>query len=146
VGTPREILDHPATDYVQNFFRDVDVSQVYTLADVADREPPAFTLDTETGRVAGALEARGLGYGYVVDAQNRLQGVVSLESLRAAAGRPLDAALLPGTHALPANRHLAEALGKVAATSYPVPVVGRRQRLQGVVTRAALLDALERPQ
>src|SRR5690606_6307091 len=35
IGTPSEIVSAPATDYVRSFFRNVDVSRVFTAADVA---------------------------------------------------------------------------------------------------------------
>jgi glycine betaine/proline transport system ATP-binding protein len=39
VGTPDEILNNPANDYVRTFFRGVDISQVFSAKDIARRSP-----------------------------------------------------------------------------------------------------------
>ncbi len=46
VGTPKEILEYPATDYVRGFFRDVDVAQVYAAGDLAEPHEAVFTIET----------------------------------------------------------------------------------------------------
>ncbi|VDZ74739.1 glycine betaine/L-proline ABC transporter ATP-binding protein [Atlantibacter hermannii] len=35
IGTPDEILNNPANDYVRTFFRGVDISQVFSAKDIA---------------------------------------------------------------------------------------------------------------
>lgn len=37
VGTPEDILNNPANDYVRTFFRGVDISQVFSAKDIARR-------------------------------------------------------------------------------------------------------------
>ena len=39
IGTPDEILNNPANDYVRTFFRGVDISQVFSAKDIARRTP-----------------------------------------------------------------------------------------------------------
>ena len=39
VGTPDEILNNPANDYVRTFFRGVDISHVFSAKDIARRTP-----------------------------------------------------------------------------------------------------------
>ena len=39
VGTPDEILNNPANDYVRTFFRGVDISHVFSAKDIAQRRP-----------------------------------------------------------------------------------------------------------
>ncbi len=146
VGTPREILEDPATDYVRAFFREVDVSQVYTVRDVAQQDQPTFNLaeHPSAGELIGTLETRDLQYGYVIDADERFCGVVSVDSLRAAPGNGLEAAFLPDPQVLRSGTRLSDALGRVATTPYPVPVVGRGHRFRGTLSRSGLLGALEK--
>jgi glycine betaine/proline transport system ATP-binding protein len=42
VGTPDEILNNPANDYVRTFFRGVDISQVFSAKDIARRSQTAL--------------------------------------------------------------------------------------------------------
>src|SRR5919199_4743382 len=55
VGTPYEILSHPADDYVRSFFRGVDVSQVLTAGDVA-RYEAVNTIERVPGELRPAHE------------------------------------------------------------------------------------------
>lgn len=146
VGTPREILNNPASDKVRTFFKDVDVSQVYAVGDVADPDPPTFRLDQcpSIEQAIETLESEGLQFGYVVDGNHTFQGVVSVQSLREVPDRSLEHAFLANPRTLRSSIVLSEALGRVAATQYPVPVVGRRRRFTGVVSRSGLLKALEK--
>src|SRR5690606_18629945 len=56
IGTPEEIVQHPANEYVRSFFRGVDVSQVITAGDVARREQVTVIERPGVG-VRAALEA-----------------------------------------------------------------------------------------
>lgn len=53
VGTPDEILNNPANDYVRTFFRGVDISHVFSAKDIAQRRP--VTLMRKTPVLAHAL-------------------------------------------------------------------------------------------
>jgi glycine betaine/proline transport system ATP-binding protein len=146
VGTPREILDNPATDYIRTFFHDVDLSQVYTAGDIAEKQQAVFNLKDEptAQQLLQALDKQKLNYGYVVNAHDRFQGVVSRESLEQAGEGSVEQAYLNKPRTLRAATRLNEALGTVAGTPYPVPVLGRHHAFMGVVSRTQLLSTLEK--
>ncbi len=56
----------------------------------------------------------------------------------------LDAALLPQPRVLRTSTRLVDAIGRVAGTPYPVPVVDRHGSLRGVLTRSGLLGAMKK--
>ena len=146
IGTPKEILDNPAADYIRDFFKDVDVSQVYAAEHATDPEILALEAD-EAGAAADLLrrlESEGRSYAYLLDGGARLRGVVSTESLRAADGAGAADAVLPEPVRVRAGTPLGEVLGRIARTPYPVPVVGRNGRFRGAVSRTSLLNALEK--
>ncbi len=148
VGTPDEILNNPADDYVKAFFRGVDLSKVLTAGDVATREQ--VTVIDRDGNVRGALQriARvDRDYGYVVDGRKRLHGVVSVASLEAEARTPspqLRNAFLPDIEPLLYDTKISEIIGPVAAAPCGLPVVNENGIYQGVVSRGLLLEALDR--
>lgn len=146
VGTPREILDHPATDYIRSFFHDVDISQVYTVGDIADKQQAVFNLDelADAAQLRQSLNELGANYGYIVDGQNRFLGVVSRASLDRAGNGPVAKAYLPKPRSLRATIRLNEALGRVAGTPYPVPVLGHNDIFIGALSRSRLLETLEK--
>lgn len=56
VGTPDEILQNPANDYVESFFSGVNVADVYSAKDIARKKPSAVFKKGETDGPAAALK------------------------------------------------------------------------------------------
>ena len=56
VGTPDEILQNPANDYVESFFSGVNVADVYSAKDIARKKPAAVFKKGETDGPAAALK------------------------------------------------------------------------------------------
>ncbi|WP_247872587.1 glycine betaine/L-proline ABC transporter ATP-binding protein ProV [Azospirillum sp. TSO35-2] len=149
VGTPYEILRAPADDYVRSFFRNVDVSRVLRAGDVA-----RFEASNTIVRVPGVLEPAlqqltegGHVYGYVRDAANRFQGIVSRDSVVLALGeaepRFLNA-FLPGIEPVSSDVPVHTLLRRVAAAPCPVPVVDGDGLYLGAISPAVLLETLDR--
>lgn len=87
VGTPDEILQNPANDYVASFFSGVNVADVYSAKDIARKKPAAVFKKGETDGPAAALQIlsdQDRDYGVVVDKANKYSGIVSQDSLKAA--------------------------------------------------------------
>lgn len=98
VGTPDEILNNPANDYVRTFFRGVDISHVFSAKDIARRSAAALIRKAPGLGPRSAiklLQDNDREYGYVLEKQ-RFVGTVSVDSLKAALaeGAGLDRALL----------------------------------------------------
>ena len=99
VGTPDEILNNPANDYVRTFFRGVDISQVFSAKDIARRSPVGLIRKTPGFGPRSALKLlqdEDREYGYVIERGNRFVGIVSIDSLKTAlsAGQGIEAALI----------------------------------------------------
>ncbi|GAA3578525.1 MULTISPECIES: glycine betaine/L-proline ABC transporter ATP-binding protein ProV [Marinobacter] len=148
VGTPDEILKNPADDYVRSFFRGVDKSTVFTAADAARRKQ-VTVIEREGAGVPAALERlrqNERDFGYVIDRQQRYQGTISLDSLLAAEknGGSLNSAFLSEVEALKGNSSLHDIIGTVAAAPCGLPVTDDNGTYLGVISKASLLQALDR--
>ncbi|SDW31574.1 glycine betaine/L-proline ABC transporter ATP-binding protein ProV [Marinobacter mobilis] len=148
VGTPDEILKNPADDYVRSFFRGVDKSAVFTAADVARRKH-VTVIEREGAGVPSALERlrqHERDYGYVVDRNQRYQGTISIESLMAAkqSEASLAGAFVESVEPLTGSATLHEIIGPVAAAPCGLPVVDDNGKYLGVISRASLLQTLDR--
>ncbi|MFA0233236.1 glycine betaine/L-proline ABC transporter ATP-binding protein ProV, partial [Vibrio sp. 10N.261.45.A7] len=87
VGTPDDILNNPANDYVEAFFRGVNVASVLTVKDIARKKPAAVFKKSEHDGPASALQIlmdNDREYGIVVEKSSRYSGIVSIDSLRKA--------------------------------------------------------------
>ncbi|MEX2466705.1 MAG: glycine betaine/L-proline ABC transporter ATP-binding protein ProV [Gemmatimonadota bacterium] len=146
VGTPREILDDPAADYIRAFFQDVDIGEIYTADYATDEDIVAFGEDKTDSSEAmrRTLEEQGAEYGYIVDDMERFLGVVSTDSLEYVDRGDVKAAYLPDPTVVRSSEPLSRILGKVASTRYPVPVLKRNRGFVGAVSRDSLLSTLGR--
>ncbi|AUX94504.1 glycine betaine/L-proline ABC transporter ATP-binding protein ProV [Mixta gaviniae] len=148
VGTPDEILNNPANDYVRTFFRGVDISHVFSAKDIARRNASALMRKAPGFGPRSAiklLQDEDREFGYVLEKQ-RFIGVVSTDSLKAAlaAGAGLDAALLSAPAAVSGDTSLNELLSHVAQAPCAVPIVGEEDHYIGVISKGTLLQALDR--
>jgi glycine betaine/proline transport system ATP-binding protein len=149
LGTGAEILATPADDYVAEFTADVDRARVLTAADILQQPRFTASLSDDPQRILRQLaeaEANGV---YVLDPDRRILGVVRDVDL-ASAVPTADATLPPGMISanfatITTDRPLIELIQLVGHHVVPLAAVDEDGRLLGVVTRAAVLDALSLP-
>lgn len=149
VGTPDEILNNPANDYVRTFFRGVDISQVFSAKDIARRTPNGLIRKTPGFGPRSALKLlqdEDREYGYVIERGNKFVGAVSIDSLKAALTQQqgIDAALIDAPLAVDAQTPLSELLSHVGQAPCAVPVVDEDQQYVGIISKGMLLRALDR--
>ena len=150
VGTPDEILRNPADQYVRSFFRGVDVTTVLKASDIARKTQVTLIERLDDGIRAAIQQLRDHDreFGYVVDRRQRFHGVVSIRSLqrllKSEEPHQISKAFLEGVPTLSVDTSVSDLLGTVAEAPCGVPVVGPDHRYQGVITKASLLETLDR--
>ncbi|MFM2486806.1 glycine betaine/L-proline ABC transporter ATP-binding protein ProV [Celerinatantimonas yamalensis] len=149
IGTPDDILHNPANDYVQSFFKGVDVSNVFAAKDIARRNVPRVIRKSEQDGASAALQLiddSDWDFGIVLDRSERYLGMVSLDSLRKASREraTLMSAIDPKVKTLSPDTALSDLLTDVASETYAAPVVNENGQYLGVITKARLLKALDR--
>ncbi|MGA4637536.1 quaternary amine ABC transporter ATP-binding protein [Pseudomonas solani] len=137
IGTPQELLNQPANEYVETFFKGFDSSRVLKAGDVARLDQAV--LCRVNGK--GPQPREGVPYSYLVNERDQFMGVMAAEG---------DAALSAG----PCTRHeqspvytdtpLHDVLDIVAELPYPVPVLDRSGALKGTISKSQLLQTLSR--
>ena len=149
VGTPDEILNNPANDYVEAFFRGVNVASVLTVKDIARKKPAAVFKKSEHDGPASALQIlmdNDREYGIVIDKSSLYSGIVSVDSLRQAhkENKSLVSAQLDDGLTLSPDLPINDVLGLVGGVPYSVPVVDEQGNYFGVVTKSRLLQTLDK--
>jgi glycine betaine/proline transport system ATP-binding protein len=149
IGTPDDILRNPNDDYVRAFFRGVDVATVLKAGDIARKTQVTVIErhDASVRRSLQRLKEYDRNYGYVIDKGQRFYGVVSVDSLTAQLKTDdprLSNAYLGEIAPLDAGTPLSDLIGAVASSPCGLPVVGEGHRYIGVVTKACLLETLDR--
>ncbi|RNF51125.1 proline/glycine betaine ABC transporter ATP-binding protein ProV [Marinomonas hwangdonensis] len=149
VGTPDDILHNPANDYVRSFFKGVDVSNVFSAKDIASKSKlTLIKKDSSEGLRSGLqlLNEHERDYGYVIDKSNRFIGVVSASSLHDVIKnkQTLAEAIIEDVQAISADTSIRDIISIVAQAPCAVPVIDEQQKYVGVVSKARLLETLDR--
>jgi len=151
VGTPEEILQNPADDYVRAFFRGVDPTNILTAGDIAvDTQVTIVIVDGKNPRAAlQRLIKNDRDYGYVIDSNKIFQGIVSAESLRDLIGNPEQPQIIPDAYidnVVPAlaSDSLQEILPEVASHPWALPILDDEGTYLGAVSKNLFLRTLHR--
>ncbi|MEA4901411.1 glycine betaine/L-proline ABC transporter ATP-binding protein [Desulfitobacterium sp.] len=145
VGTPEEIIGHPADDYVAKFARGVDRSKILTLKDVMNRPHPVMQLRDGPNVALQLMRENGISSVFVVDRAKHLQGLISADlALKAHEGNiedlhNIDLVKVPMYKETVLVRDI---IPVIAKSKFPLAVIDEEQRLIGIVIRGAVLAAL----
>ncbi len=151
VGTPEDILQNPADDYVRAFFRGVDPTNVISAGDIVRDTYPTL-IKTKVGSLRATqelLSGSEHDHCYVLDTDRHFLGIVTSDSLReamesGAPDSPIDQAFLNGVNTANMNNSMQDILPAVASSSWPVPVVDDQNVYKGVVSKNRFLRTLHR--
>jgi len=148
VGTPAELIQSPADDYVRDFFRHVDVSRFLkaeSLLTRVERGLIAGDVGAPAERYLNQLIDSGAECGYVCDQAGRYQGCVTPASLHKAGAQPLREALLKDLSTVSLDTDLHELSAIALSQQHDVPVTDAAGKLAGVVScRTILKQVMER--
>lgn len=137
IGTPQELLNQPANDYVRNFFKGFDSSRVLLAGDVATFDPEVVCkLNGKAPRFKP-----GVPFGYLVDDRGQLLGVVDADDSGMAATAHHN---LHEQQPIYLDTPLHEVLDIAATLPYPVPVLDRDGAFKGTLSKNQLLQTLSR--
>ncbi len=147
IGTPAEILLHPADAYVRAFVKDVNRARVLTVETVM--KPPTLRLTDETLEQAVAeMQQRGVEIGYVSNAEG-YRGVLTLKAASEAAhdhGTAPIGDFVMDVPAIGERDSIEKALPKTLSANYPLPVVGTDGALRGVLSPDRVGEVLSQPE
>jgi glycine betaine/proline transport system ATP-binding protein len=144
---PEEIVAHPADDYVSEFVRDVPRGMV-VLAKSIMKQPSVIVGINQSLEVAiEEMRAKRVNVAFVVGADDRLKGIVTMEQATAVLARKkvtkageVAQKEFPSTSP---DTPVEQILSLVAEGNIPVAVLDEKQRLLGIISRKALIQAMQ---
>ncbi len=151
VGTPEEILQNPADDYVKAFFRGVDPTGVISASDIV-RDTQLTIIKSRVGSLRAAhelLSSQDRDYAYVLDSEKRFLGLVTAEKVRdcldaGVPDNPIDQCFIDNIPTALMDDSMQDILPEVASSAWPVPVVDEQGIYRGVVSKNRFLRTLHR--
>ncbi len=148
IGTPEEIVGKPADDYVSEFVKDVPRGKVILAQSIMEEPTVVVRSDQDVEAVINEMAENRSIVAFVVDTFGRrvLKGIVTMKEAIAAARKGTVKAGDIAQQDFPSTAPeaaLEESLHLVAEGNIPVAVLDEQQRLLGVITRQALIMAMQ---
>lgn len=150
VGTPQELIDNPANEYVRNFFDTVDTSRYLTAGQLKSNSVPIYVhngMAPDAQTVCRELQEQDKHYAFVVDEQNNFCGSISLERIALlveGGGSPaLDSTVLKAINPVPEDLPLDQVINRLVDNEGPIPVVDQDGHYSGAISKGRLLTRLQ---
>jgi glycine betaine/proline transport system ATP-binding protein len=146
VGTPEEIINQPANDYVRSFFKGVDVTSVLTASHIVKKSHSTIINKESTG-IKSALQYISdfdEDYCYFIEKNGKYIGLLTLESLKKqqkSNGTIHDATINEQTinESLP----ISEFISDIANNIYPTAVIDDNGKYKGTISKSRLLKVFD---
>lgn len=146
VGTPEEILQNPADDYVEAFIENVDRSRILTAENAMITPDNRYVIGEDLRLALRRMSQQEANYLYVVDQDQRLLGYINGDRALAAvqAGKKtVDQQLYKDFKTVLPDATLGDCLSEAITSTAPLAVVSEDGQFMGLVPRVAILAALD---
>lgn len=144
---PEEIVAHPADDYVSEFVRDVPRGKVVLAKSIMKQPSVIAGINQSLKVVMEEMRVKRATMAFVVGADDRLKGIVTKEQATAVVGRNRLAktgeAVQKEFPSTSPDTPVEQILSLVAEGNVPVAVLDEEQHLLGIITRTALIQAMQ---
>jgi glycine betaine/proline transport system ATP-binding protein len=145
IGTPEEILDHPADDYVRAFIKDVNRAKVLTASAVMKKPDAVVTRKDGIRMAMRKMEEAGISSIFVVDKARILQGIVTIDDAIGAlkAGETeLENIINKDIEITDGDTPLMDLMPTAIRTKYPIAVIDKTRKLMGIIVRVTVLAGI----
>ena len=146
VGTPEEIVTHPADSYIAAFTQDVNRAQVLKTGSIVRQTVP-FILGGGSAKVAlDEMKAHDRNRMHVVDRHGKPVGVLMVDSLEQAVQsgvEDVEVVMKTDFPVVEAATSLEE-IFHIAQSGMPIAVVNRKGKFKGVVEQSDILASIGR--
>jgi len=146
IGTPEDIINNPANDYVRSFFNGVDVTSVLSASHIA-KKLKATIINKESTGIKSALQYIGdfdEDYAYFVEKNGQYKGILTIDSLKEQKrlGGTLNDAIID-EKPINENLQISEFISFVVENVYPTAVVDDEGKYKGTISKSRLLKVFD---
>lgn len=144
IGTPEEIIDEPANEYISEFVKEIDRSKVFQ-ADHVMIKPNALVSEKDGLQVAvKEMRSNNISSVFVVDRSRRVKGIVTIDD--AIEGiknkKTLLDVLRKDITIVKYDEYVNDLIPKVIDSKFPLAVVNDEDKLIGFILRVHVLAGL----
>lgn len=148
IGTPEQILTHPADDYVRAFVQNVDNTKVITASSIA-RKTETINLSKDGPHVAvRIMEKSGKSSVFALNDEREVQGLVRIDDaleLEKQKKNSVESKLIRDIFISNEETPISDLLGTALEAKYPIVVQNERGKMTGIIDRATVLAEILEP-
>lgn len=145
VGTPEEIIEEPANDYIEDFIQDIDRSKVFQAMHImTETSVVARVTDTLNGAVQ-KMRKNSISSLFVLDESNRVAGIITIDDAIKAIkqnGKTIASILKHNIVIVDEEEYVNDLIAKSLETKYPLAVVDKEETFKGIILRVHVLAGL----
>ncbi|SEQ39701.1 glycine betaine/proline transport system ATP-binding protein [Virgibacillus subterraneus] len=144
IGTPEEIIEKPANDYISDFIKDIDRSKVFQAEHVMIKPNALVSMKDGLNVARKEMEENGISSVFVVDRKRHLKGIVTIDD--AISGlkekKSLEDVLRHDVAVVPKDEYVNDIIPKALESSFPLAVINEEEKLVGFILRVHVLSGL----
>lgn len=144
IGTPEDILESPADEYIEDFVKDIDRTKILQAQNIMMKpDPVAYTSDGIRLAVKKMRE-QGISSIYVVNRERQLQGIITIDDAIDAHKNKLslESIMKKDYETTYPETLIQDLIPQATETKYPIAVVNEDNKLLGLIVRVSVLSGL----
>lgn len=145
IGTPEEILEHPADEYVKTFIKDVNRTKVLTASTIMKKPDPIITQKDGIRMAVRKMEEANISSIFVVNKERILQGLVTIDAAVEAiksGETDISQLFIEDVEKVAPDTTLSDLLPIAVHTKYPIAVLNEQRKLLGIIVRVTVLAGI----
>lgn len=144
IGTPEEILEEPANDYITDFIRDIDRSKILKAENIMVNPYGLVSLEEGLNVAVKVMRENGISSAFVTNRNRQLQGMITID--RAIDGikqkKALGDVLSTNVKTVRPEDYVQDIIQYALESKYPLVVVNEEEEIQGIILRVHVLASL----
>lgn len=144
VGTPEEIIEEPANDYIVDFIQDIDRSKVFQAKHIMSEARMTVSIEDTANQAVKKMRESSLSSIFVEDNIGKLIGIITIDDAVKAIkqNRTVESIFNKNIEIVDEEEYVNDIISKSLQTKFPLAVVNAEQKLQGIILRVHVLSGL----
>ncbi|MBC5636565.1 glycine betaine/L-proline ABC transporter ATP-binding protein [Ornithinibacillus sp. BX22] len=144
VGTPEEIIEAPANNYISDFIKDIDRSKVFQAEHIMIKPNALVSLKDGLNVAIKEMEDNGISSVYVVDRGRRVKGIITIDdAIQAKKEKKTLVDILRADYVtVQQDEYIHDLIPKALESKYPLAVENEEAKLVGFILRVHVLSGL----
>ncbi|MDI2587317.1 glycine betaine/L-proline ABC transporter ATP-binding protein [Psychrobacillus sp. NEAU-3TGS] len=144
IGTPEEILDKPASNYISEFIRDIDRSKILQAEHIMTKPYGLVSLKDGLNVATQVMRENGISSAFVTDRKRQIQGIVTID--QAIDGikqkKTLQEVMSTEVKTVRPDDYVQDIIPYVLDSKYPIVVTDEDLTIKGIILRVHVLASL----